>query len=598
MKTALESMEQTPPIESAPFPPVLKKKRYHDLDALRAFAMLLGIALHGFLSFSPIPIWRAQDFSQPELAVPKIIGQTLECAGLESPGKFNPFMTGMTAIHGFRLQIFFLVSGFFTAMVWRHRGLRELAKHRTKRILLPIAIFLPIIWILLIPVEIYGEFKKKEVRKLRAEATQTDQPETKLWAKEDTQTPATDIFKVAARGDLESVEKHIKAGTDLNQRAPDNKKTTPLITATTFGQVKVAKALIEAGVDLNLQDKDGSTALLYSAFFCHPEIVKALLGKGADTSVRNKDGATALDVVQVPWKQIKPIYDYVDEILRPTELKLDYERINKTRPKIAKLLKEQDAEEGKGMEDRLGEWIIMLIFFAPIFHHLWFLYYLVWLVCAFILVAWLLGKLKWRALPDWLVTSPLRWFWLLPITFVAQMRMPGEFGPTTATGFLPWPPLLIYYAIFFGFGTICFGRDSFDNKAGRFWPVHFVLAIPLLVAGLAMQTGEGKGSVLFAACATGYAWLMIFGFIGFSQQFFSRKNKVVRYVSDSSYWLYIMHLPLIILLQAVVSTWELSAYLKCLIVCAATTIPLLIIYKFGVRYTLIGTLLNGKRTRV
>ena len=28
--------------------------RRHDLDALRAFAMLLGIALHGALSFMPV----------------------------------------------------------------------------------------------------------------------------------------------------------------------------------------------------------------------------------------------------------------------------------------------------------------------------------------------------------------------------------------------------------------------------------------------------------------------------------------------------------------------------------------------------------------
>ena len=32
-------------------PPILQKKRYHDLDALRATAMLLGILLHGVISF-------------------------------------------------------------------------------------------------------------------------------------------------------------------------------------------------------------------------------------------------------------------------------------------------------------------------------------------------------------------------------------------------------------------------------------------------------------------------------------------------------------------------------------------------------------------
>ena len=47
-------VKQPPLIESKSRPPVLEKKRYHDLDALRAFAMLLGIALHGVISFFPV----------------------------------------------------------------------------------------------------------------------------------------------------------------------------------------------------------------------------------------------------------------------------------------------------------------------------------------------------------------------------------------------------------------------------------------------------------------------------------------------------------------------------------------------------------------
>jgi len=46
-----------------------------------------------------------------------------------------------------------------------------------------------------------------------------------------------------------------------------------------------------------------------------------------------------------------------------------------------------------------------------------------------------------------------------------------------------------------------------------------------------------------------------------------------------------------------VSTWDMPSFPKFLIACAATTLPLLLIYEFVVRYTFIGTLLNGKRTR-
>ena len=90
-------------------PVLVDKKRYHDLDALRACAMLLGIVIHALQSFIPIPIPVApQDINQS----PEIYGYV-----------FN-------IIHGFRMPLFFLISGFFTAMLWRNLGLRNLIKHR------------------------------------------------------------------------------------------------------------------------------------------------------------------------------------------------------------------------------------------------------------------------------------------------------------------------------------------------------------------------------------------------------------------------------------------------------------------------------------
>ena len=142
-------------------PPVLEKKRFHDLDALRAFAMLLGIVLHGVLSFFPVSIWPAQDLHQPMVEVPAALTAPLLNAGLEVPESYSPFEFALHAIHGFRMQLFFLVSGFFTAMLWRNRGLKSLAKHRAKRILLPLAIALPLVWGAIIPVGMYGDSKKK-----------------------------------------------------------------------------------------------------------------------------------------------------------------------------------------------------------------------------------------------------------------------------------------------------------------------------------------------------------------------------------------------------------------------------------------------------
>ncbi|MDE2840896.1 MAG: acyltransferase family protein, partial [Chloroflexota bacterium] len=94
-----------------------------------------------------------------------------------------------------------------------------------------------------------------------------------------------------------------------------------------------------------------------------------------------------------------------------------------------------------------------------------------------------------------------------------------------------------------------------------------------------------------------YTWLMCFGLIGLFRLIASRERYWVRYVSDSSYWLYLWHLPLIVFAQRLVLTWPMNAHLKFSLICITVTALLLVSYQLGVRYTPIGTMLNGKRER-
>ena len=78
-------MEQPPLIESTPAPPVLEKKRYHDLDALRASAMLLGIVLHGILAFGE-PSWTGYSPQNDTFwNVPGVISNAAAAVGAEAP---------------------------------------------------------------------------------------------------------------------------------------------------------------------------------------------------------------------------------------------------------------------------------------------------------------------------------------------------------------------------------------------------------------------------------------------------------------------------------------------------------------------------------
>jgi peptidoglycan/LPS O-acetylase OafA/YrhL len=89
--------------------------------------------------------------------------------------------------------------------------------------------------------------------------------------------------------------------------------------------------------------------------------------------------------------------------------------------------------------------------------------------------------------------------------------------------------------------------------------------------------------------------MMSFGMIGLFQRHFQAHSPWLRYLSDSAYWLYLSHIPLIIYVQYLVRDLPLLSGIKVIIIFVATTSMLLISYHFLVRNTWLGVLLNGRR---
>ena len=141
----------------------------------------------------------------------------------------------------------------------------------------------------------------------------------------------------ALQGNLEAVEQHIAAGSDVDKK--DAFGSTPLLLAVTFGKTDIARALIEAGADLGITDTYGSTPLHLAALFGRTEIVKILLDNGADTYLRNTNGSTPFDIAAIPFEYDNGLYDQLGASLSPLGLQLDYDRLKATRPVIAEMLR-------------------------------------------------------------------------------------------------------------------------------------------------------------------------------------------------------------------------------------------------------------------
>jgi len=69
---------------------------------------------------------------------------------------------------------------------------------------------------------------------------------------------------------------------------------TPLMYAARQNATDAAKALAEAGADLNARDPDGTTPLVFAIINAHFDLASALLEKGADPNVADESGMAAL----------------------------------------------------------------------------------------------------------------------------------------------------------------------------------------------------------------------------------------------------------------------------------------------------------------
>ncbi len=250
-----------------------------------------------------------------------------------------------------------------------------------------------------------------------------------------------------------------------------------------------------------------------------------------------------------------------------------------------------------------------------VLYHLWFLYHLMILYFGALAIAALatriapIGKLAHLANDTlaWMIERHL----LAPVlaggAFIAllfqQGGIGGDIGVDTTASVYPVPfRVILYYSVFFGAGWILYRKRSLLDTLSKSWWVHLTIAAiffgpRMMLLVRSVETG-GDGVLLAgrAVNAVTTACLVV-GFTGMFLRLLDRPSRTMRYISDSAYWLYIAHLPLVLLINFALLDVELGAIPKFLIVFVVSSALLLGSYHLFIRYTPIGTLLNGKRTR-
>jgi glucan biosynthesis protein C len=191
----------------------------------------------------------------------------------------------------------------------------------------------------------------------------------------------------------------------------------------------------------------------------------------------------------------------------------------------------------------------------PSLGHLWFLYYLCYFyllipVCRFLVRQSLRFEDR---LKRWL-TSPVMW---LALSLYTSATLWPYHGGQVHEGFIflrPHLPSLAYYGSFFVLGYLFHRYRDFLQALARnvsLWAGLAAVLFPLAMYASQLDNevrGASTASHLGAVIANGLCtWALIYFFLGLAQRFFDRESPWIQYVSQSSYWVYLAHMPLVCL---------------------------------------------------
>ena len=167
------------------------------------------------------------------------------------------------------------------------------------------------------------------------------------------------------------------------------------------------------------------------------------------------------------------------------------------------------------------------------------------------------------------------------------------------------PPLAewLHNGLFYLFGLALYGqRERLLALYQRRWSAHAGAGLLCFVTALTLVSLRREGGMAlphptfwFALAYNACTWLWSFALIGLFLRYVNRPHPRLSYLAQSSYWVYLIHMPATIGFGALLYGPEWPALAKMALNIIATTAVSLLSYHFLVRSTPLGNLLNGRR---
>jgi peptidoglycan/LPS O-acetylase OafA/YrhL len=180
---------------------------------------------------------------------------------------------------------------------------------------------------------------------------------------------------------------------------------------------------------------------------------------------------------------------------------------------------------------------------------------------------------------------------LLVVPVAALLAAAGKLHLDTPLSFIVDPIIAAYYGLFFAWGwKIHVQKEDLSTYADHAWRylaaacALLIVIVPALLQSIddAALATPPPGALIASAAFTCFTTA---AFIGFSCRHVHRHHPWVRLVSDASYWSYVVHLPLVVLLQILFAMVSWPGGLEFALIMASTLFACLFTYRYLVQRT-------------
>ncbi len=230
--------------------------------------------------------------------------------------------------------------------------------------------------------------------------------------------------------------------------------------------------------------------------------------------------------------------------------------------------------------------------------HLWFLYYLL-IFYGIILVV---RQFKFPSIVSLRMSNFFLLFCLILFTWGLLLFESGLYIQVD-TGLIPEIRFILYYFIFFVTGYFIEARkipfEKMKEKMVLFLSISFILFLFLFYIDLFQSDWYTVvwRKYLVKMLTSIQIVLLVFGIIGFFLRFYTKENAFWKYISDASYWMYLVHLGIVGGMQVVLSYTSFPGMLRFPLILLFTFFISLGSYQLFVRYSIIGKYLHGTRRK-